>query len=163
MIDRIRSLFTTLDRPGTPDPGHSDEDKRLAAAVLLVEAAVMDGNFSDQERAVINPILGGYFGLTEEESETLIAEAALAQDDANHLIAFTRVLKEAYPIEERTELVEMLWEVVYADGVLHDYEANLLRRVSGLLYVSDREQGDARKRVLDRIIPSPASPSGVVN
>lgn len=163
MIDRIRSLFITLDRSDTPDPGHSDEEKRLAAAVLLVEAAVMDGEFSDQERAVIGPILGGHFGLSEEESETLITEAAKVQDDANHLIRFTRVLKDAYAIEERTELVEMLWEVVYADGILHDYEANLLRRVSGLLYVSDREQGDARKRVLNRIIPPIAPPSGTVH
>ena len=54
-------------------------------------------------------------------------------------------------MEERIELIEMIWEVVYADGELHDYEANLLRRLGGLLYVSDRERGDARKRVLARL------------
>jgi len=47
--------------------------------------------------------------------------------------------------------VEMLWEVVYADGVLHDYEANLLRRIGGLIYVSDMDRGNARKRVMTRL------------
>jgi uncharacterized tellurite resistance protein B-like protein len=48
-------------------------------------------------------------------------------------------------------IIEMLWEVVYADGVLHDYEANLLRRIGGLIYVSDRDRGAARKRVMKRL------------
>ena len=66
-------------------------------------------------------------------------------------MGFTRVIKDRYSPEERVELVEMAWEVVYADGELHDYEANLLRRLGGLLYVSDKERGDARKRVLARL------------
>ena len=74
------------------------------------------------------------------------------------MLQFTRVIKDVYPLEERTQVIEMLWEVVYADGVLHDYEANLMRRVGGLLYVSDRDQGAARKRVLDRIAP-PSEPA----
>ena len=53
--------------------------------------------------------------------------------------------------DERIELIEMMWAVVYADGQLHDYEANLLRRMAGLLYVSDFESGAARKRVLERL------------
>ena len=55
------------------------------------------------------------------------------------------------PPEERVGILELLWEVVYADGQLHDYEASLLRRVAGLLYVSDRESGEARLRVMGRL------------
>ena len=55
------------------------------------------------------------------------------------------------PPEERVGILELLWEVVYADGTLHDYEASLLRRVAGLLYVSDRESGEARLRVMERL------------
>jgi uncharacterized tellurite resistance protein B-like protein len=64
---------------------------------------------------------------------------------------FTSAIKDGLDHAERVQLIEMLWEVVYADGQLHDYEASLLRRVSGLLYVSDRESGEARKRVLARL------------
>ena len=77
--------------------------------------------------------------------------AVTEQSEANQLLGFTRTIKDRYSLEERIELIEMIWEVVYADGELHDYEANLLRRLGGLLYVSDRERGDARKRVLARL------------
>jgi uncharacterized tellurite resistance protein B-like protein len=66
-------------------------------------------------------------------------------------LSFTRTIKDGYSPEDRVEIIEMLWEVAYADGVLHDYEANLLRRVGGLIYVSDQDRGDARKRVLTRM------------
>ena len=61
--------------------------------------------------------------------------------------------KELRP-DEVSRVIEMAWEVAYADGELHDHEANLLRRLGGLLYVSDRERGDARKRVLARLRPT---------
>ena len=77
--------------------------------------------------------------------------AVTEQSEASQLLGFTRAIKDRYSLEERIELIEMIWEVVYADGELHDYEANLLRRLGGLLYVSDRERGDARKRVLARL------------
>ena len=159
MINRIRSLFASLDSPAAPGPGHSDLDKRLAAAVLLVEAAAIDGDFGGDERAAMTGILERQFDLRGDELETLISEATAVQNETNHLLQFTRTIKDAYPLEERTQVIEMLWEVVYADGVLHDYEANLLRRVSGLLYVSDRDQGAARKRVLDRLSRPSAPPT----
>ena len=154
MINRIRSLFASMDVPDAPDPGRDDIDKRLAAAALLVEAAAIDGEFGDQERAAMNAVLTREFELTAEELETLVAEAAEVQSETNHLLRFTQAIKDAYPLEERIQVIEMLWEIIYADGILHDYEANLLGRVSGLLYVSDRDQGEARKRVLGRVSPS---------
>ena len=64
---------------------------------------------------------------------------------------FISPLMKNFDHQKRVMLVEMLWDVVYADGVLHDYEANLMRRVAGLLHVSDQESGAARKRVLGRM------------
>jgi uncharacterized tellurite resistance protein B-like protein len=64
------------------------------------------------------------------------------------LSRFIRRIRDGFDHDERVEMVEMLWRVVYADGVVHDHEANLLRRVAGLLYVSDRESGEARKRAI---------------
>jgi uncharacterized tellurite resistance protein B-like protein len=61
------------------------------------------------------------------------------------------VIKDSFDQEERVELMEMLWEVVYADGALHHLEANLMRRIAGLIFVPDRESGEARKRALSKL------------
>ena len=79
-----------------------------------------------------------------------MAAADAATEDMVEVYGFARRVKDAFEHDERVQMIEMLWEVVYADGEIHDHEANLLRRVAGLIYVSDRESGDARKRVLDR-------------
>jgi len=81
----------------------------------------------------------------------LMASAISIVDDSVELHGFTSALVKQLGHEERVELVEMLWEVVYADGELHPFEANLLRRVAGLLYVTDQESGAARARALDRM------------
>ena len=73
------------------------------------------------------------------------------QDEANDLIQFTRKIKDSFSESERIELIEMLWEIIYSDGILHEFELNLMRRVGGLLYVSDQDRGKARKRVLARL------------
>ncbi len=155
MIDRIKQLLkgaTAMPQGGRPVPtAHGLDEKMLAAAALMVEAAELDGSFDGAERAAIEAVVCRHFGLSDAEAGELIAAASDAQDGANHLLGFTRALKDGYPPEERVEIIEMLWEVVYADGELHEYEANLLRRIGGLIYVSDRERGAARKRVLARL------------
>lgn len=149
MINRIRKLFTGMDA-GDPET-HRADGRALAAAVLMVEAARLDGDFDESERRSIRSLVTDRFGLDDAEADDLIAEAETVHDDSNHLVRFTRAIKGTCPPEERVAIVEMLWEVVYADGVLHDYEANLLRRVGGLIYVSDRDRGAARKRVMERL------------
>jgi uncharacterized tellurite resistance protein B-like protein len=67
------------------------------------------------------------------------------------IYGFTRDLKDRFSLDERVELMEMLWEIAYVDGVLHDLEATLMRRLAGLLYVSDRQSGEARKRAMERL------------
>ncbi len=147
MFDRLAAIFSD-DR----DASSSDEDPlRLAAAVLLVEAARMDGHFDADERATIRKLLTWRFEISDADAEALLAAA---DEEAEHLVelsTYARTIKDRFSHDERVELIEMLWTVVYADGRLDDYEANLLRRVAGLLYVSDAESGAARKRVLERL------------
>jgi uncharacterized tellurite resistance protein B-like protein len=81
----------------------------------------------------------------------LIDTAVEQHHDANRVYAATRLIRDAFSDAERIDMMEMLWEVAYADGELHDYEANLVRRVAGLLYVRDRDSGIARKRVIERM------------
>jgi len=149
MLDRLKQLFQP-DPASRPSESRSFDALQLAAAALLVEAATMDAEFDAEERSRISQLVQDRFALSTAEAADLIVEAELAAAESVAFQGFTNAVKNGFDHAERVQLIEMLWEVVYADGVLHDYEASLLRRVTGLLYVSDRESGDARKRVLER-------------
>jgi len=149
MLKRIKSILSGT--TSQPEADKVEDERQIAAAALLVEAATLDDVFDDDERATIAAVLGQHFAIDAEACTALIEAAEEAQEESNHLLRFTRTIKDSYSPEDRIEIIEMLWEVAYADGVLHDYEANLLRRVGGLIYVSDQDRGDARKRVLTRM------------
>ena len=152
MINRIKALLGTERRAGDPVPiSQAAPDSHLAVAALLVEAAHMDASFDGREREAILDLVAQRFALDGSEAESLLAEAHAAQQQATDLVRFTRTIKDAFAPEARVELIEMLWEVVYADGRVDPFEANLLRRVGGLIYVSDRDRGAARKRVATRL------------
>jgi len=139
---------------GGDDAGASDASENIvaaAAAALMIEAAVMDGDFDADERRTIGALLAGRFQMDAGDVEIVIAEAERAVEEAVEMFAFTRVLRDDFDHDDRVGMIEMLWEVAYADGVVHDYEANLIRRATGLLHVTDRESGEARKRVLERL------------
>ncbi len=130
-------------------PGqHTVDELELAAAVLLVETARMDDTIGDDERGVIVDLVRAKFELSDEAVSSVVELADEVAENAVELSRFTSRIRDGFDHDERVEMIEMLWRVVYADGVVHDHEANLLRRVAGLLYVSDRESGEARKRVI---------------
>ena len=152
MINRVKALF--VERGGAPEARgarHSQGELQIAAAALMVEAAQLDDEFDARERARIHKLVSERFGLGPVESDSLIEVAQERVAEATQLHGFTRVVKAAFSQEERVELMEMLWEVAYADGKLHDYEANLMRRLAGLLQVPDRDSGLARKRARERL------------
>jgi uncharacterized tellurite resistance protein B-like protein len=151
MIDRIKTRLLGSDREGVAHTLGDEDERRTAVAALLVETALMDDCFDPDERATIAELLKGRFDLSEPETESLMATAGQRVADSSQLFGFTRVVNEGFAPEERVELMEMLWQVVYADGRLDDYEANLMRRISGLIHVSDRDSGMARKRALERL------------
>ena len=152
MLAKLRTfLFERSGRAESADGGHSQEELHLAAAALMVEAARLDGDFDDTERARISDILQRRFALDGDSAAALIESAIGAVDAIPEIYGFTRTVRENFNHDERVAMLELLWEVAYADGELHDYEASLLRRVTGLLYVTDRESGAARKRALERL------------
>ncbi len=148
MFDRFTRLFgaeaPTADR-------HHREALQVAAAALLMEAARLDDTVTAGERARIGALVGDRFGLAPDEVAALIGRAEAETDGAAHHYDYVRTIIDRCPPDERVWIVEMLWEVAYADGELHPLEANLLRRIGGLLYVSDVDRGEARKRVLRRL------------
>ena len=150
MIKGIKALLLggTMNDP-VRDEAESDE-LQVAAAALLVEAAMMDAHFDESEQATIEALLKQRFALDEGAAQTLLQTARDRVAESSQLFAFTRGVNDRFDAEERIELMEMLWQVVYADGQLTDYESNLMRRVAGLIHVSDRDSGAARKRALAR-------------
>lgn len=145
MIAKLLALFST-------DPSRSTEEPLpLATALLLAKAGMMDGQLDEAERRASLDLLQRRFSLGLGQAEALFQRAEVAAHESVDLFSHTKIVKDALSYEERLDIIEMLWEVVYADGHLHDFEANLMRRVTGLLYVEDGDSGLARKRVLDRL------------
>lgn len=127
------------------------EEEQVAAAALLVEAGLCDGNFTEEDRDRIAAILERHFSLQPAHALALLDEAEMRARNAVEWHGFTRVVKEAFDHDERIHLIELLWEVALADDALHDYEASLIRRLCGLLYVSGRESAEARNRAKARL------------
>ena len=150
MFARIKALLSEKEPALSSDGAKGLGELETAAAALLVEAALMDGSFDPVERGKITQLLSRRFELETAKAEALIEAAEDQIRRTPQLYGFTRIVKDEFAYEDRVELVEMLWEVAYADGELHDFEASLMRRIAGLIYVSDRDSGAARKRALDR-------------
>lgn len=121
-------------------------DEQLALAALLVRVARADGFASVAELARIDRILGRRYGLTLDAATALRREAETAETLAPDTVRFTRALKDAVPLENRSALVEALWSVALADGQRDAEEDRLLRLVSSLLGLSDVESAIARRR-----------------
>lgn len=149
MWDRLKEMLGAPE--SEPEEVLGVDRAHLAAAALLVEAGRMDGDFSDDERARIETLLADRLGLAPDAAAKLLDAAEKEAEASSDFHGFTRDIKEAFDEDGRIAIMEMLWEVAYADGELHDYESSLMRRVAGLLYVPDRESGEARKRVLARL------------
>lgn len=152
MLDRIRAMFVGDDDETVLADGHHTADAlQIAAAVLLVSAARMDDSVDTAELERIERLLVDRFALTPTEAESLAALAEREAHGASDYWRYARLVKDGFSPDERVEMIEMLWEVAYADGEVHHQEANLVRRVAGLIYVPDRDSGAARKRVAARI------------
>jgi len=124
-----------------------DDDYRLAAAALLVHAAAIDGEMSQRERDKLRAVIKKRFNLDDAATNELIDKATAAEHEAVDLYHFTHVLNRALDEEGRAKVVEMMWEIVYADGQRDELEDNLLWRAADLLGVSARERIELRRRV----------------
>lgn len=152
MLNRIKKLFIEKGGAGSkPDGRHDEAELHVAAAAMLIEAAMMDGSVDARERERVGVLIERHFGIGREEVAQIVAEGETKQDAAVDIYSFLRIVNAHFDYDERVQLIEMLWDVAYADGELHDHEAQLVRRVSGMLGVEDRDAGAAKKRVLARL------------
>ena len=138
--DLLRSLAATAPAR-LPEP-----DERLALAALLVRLARADGDYAAVERDCIVRVLSDCHGLSPFEAAQLRAEAEVLEAEAPDTVRFTRALKDAVPLEERTRLLEALWSVALADGTRDEEEDGLMRLLANLLGIADRDSALARQR-----------------
>ena len=128
-----------------------DQEGRLACAALMTRAAWLDGTLVEGEESALRDLMMKRFEISPEEADEILKAAMADLDKSNDLYRYTKDLRDNFDADERLKLIEMIWEVVYADGVLHDFEATLMRRLAGLLYVDDRDSGEAKKRVMHKL------------
>src|SRR5882724_2814273 len=137
---------------GHKDPSRfEDGDYRLAAAALLVHVGMIDGTLSDVERAKLHTIVKRCFQLDDAAAENLIVQATAAEQEAVDLYHFTSLLNRSLDEEGRRRMVEMMWEIVYADGRVTEFESNLIWRAADLLGISSRERIELGQRVADKL------------
>jgi len=140
------------------DDGHKEivlgDDKNFNAAVLMVHIIAADGKVTPEEEAKLLSVLETHYDMSAKDAAKLAEQAKLAQSEAIDLHAFTSVLKKQMSEVERLGLVEDLWEMVYADGELHEFEDNLVWRVAELVGISSDRRMALKRLVRDRAIPS---------
>jgi uncharacterized tellurite resistance protein B-like protein len=128
-----------------------EEELRLAATAVLVNASVIDGEVAPEERRKLKALLRERFDLSDDECRRLIREAEAREREAVDLYGFTSVLCARLDQDGRKRIIEMLWEMAMADGVVHEFESNLVWRVSELLGVSARDRVTLKKLVASRV------------
>ena len=149
MLDTLRQLFD-LTADEAPATSGVVLDKALAAAALMVHVIQADGVVRDAEEARLRSVLAEHYAVDAAEAERLAARAHAAQEAAIDLYGFTSLLKRSMSEAERVALVEDLWEMVYADGHLHEFEDNVVWRIAELVGVGSRERMAMKSRVLAR-------------
>lgn len=124
-----------------------DADARLALTALLVRVARTDGEYDAQEMARIDTIITSRYGLDDASASSLRSDAEQLESEAPDTVRFTRAIKDAVAYDDRVGVIEALWQVALADGERSDDEDTVLRLVSSLLGVTDRDSALARQRV----------------
>ena len=121
-------------------------NKNILVAALLIHAAKIDENYTDIEKKIIKKTLIDLNNISSEQAEKLIGLAEKKEEESNQIIEFTRAIKE-YSMESRLKIIEVIWKIVYSDGTSDNYESNLIRRICGLLYISDKDNGIIKSKI----------------
>ncbi|UOM33430.1 TerB family tellurite resistance protein [Acuticoccus sp. I52.16.1] len=150
MLRTLTDWLGRLTEAGQPEEGFSVADPRLSVAAILVHIIAVDGIVTEEEKAGLNTVLREHYGLSEAETKDLIAEAERRDDEAVDLYSFTSILKRELDEEGRRQVVLMMWEMVYADGVVSEFEDNIVWRVAELIGVSSRDRVTLRKEIEER-------------
>ena len=130
----------------------NDEVKAMNSIVsLLVEAASIDGEIGNDEINQIENILIGRLNLDKIEAKKILEQTISESEEQIEIWSKTNDIRKELDYEERLNILELMWEIVLVDDVLDVFEAQLMRRVSGLLYISDIDSGNCKKRAIEKL------------
>jgi uncharacterized tellurite resistance protein B-like protein len=147
MLESLKQFLNDLTGEAKRQEHFRDDDYRLAAAALLIHICSVDGEMSAVERDKLHVVLRDRFRLDDAATAELIDAAAAADQEAVDLYHFTSLINRSLDEEGRRRVVEMMWELIYADGRVTEFEENVVWRASDLLGVSSRERIEIRHRV----------------
>lgn len=150
MLNAIRQFFDThiAELSSDPDPRERAHAHRLATAALLIEMTRADQEVKAVEREAVARAIDKAFGLPAEETRKLVALAESEADQATSLYEFTRLINQHFSDDEKNRIIELLWEVAFADGELDKYEEHLVRKLADLIHVSHSTFIRAKHRAL---------------
>ena len=148
MLDSLKKIFKHSEE-NLPESIFKEELKLLCG--LMIEAAQTDGNIDQREIDKISNILVETFQENQMEVEPILQNCLKELDEPRSLHSFTSKLNKMFSNKKKILLIETLWEIVLADGELHEFESNLIRRLAGLFYISDVSCGNAKKRALEKL------------
>ena len=137
-------MFKNIFKSKKKDP----DNNNVLIAALLVHAAKIDENYTDKEKKIIKKALIDLKLSESNKVEELLKESEEKEKDSNQIVEFTREIKKN-SLEFRLKIIEILWKIVYSDSATDNFESNLIRRVCGLLYVSDKDSGTIKLKVIN--------------
>ena len=121
-------------------------NKNILVTALLIHAAKIDENYTEIEKKIITRAIINLNEISPDEAEEILKLAEKKEEESNQIVEFTREIKQ-YPMEFRLKIIEIIWKIVYSDGTSDNYESNLIRRICGLLYISDKDNGNIKIKV----------------
>ena len=122
------------------------DNKNILIAALLIHAAKIDENYTENEKKIIKNVIVDLNEINSNQADELLKLAEKKEEESNQIVEFTREIKK-FSIEFRLKIIEIIWKIVYSDGASDNYESNLMRRICGLLYISDKDNGIIKTRV----------------
>ena len=147
MLQSLRNIFSS-----NINQNQQNDNKDIdILAGLMIEAANTDGEITEVELNKISSSLIQVFKEDPKIVDECLSKAVEDKDNSRSLYFYTSKLNKSFPHEKKILLIEVLWEVILSDNEVHDFESNLLRRLAGLLYVSDIECGNAKKRAKEKL------------
>ena len=124
----------------------SQNNKNVLIIALLIHAAKIDENYTENEKKIIKKVIIDLNKISSNQADELLKLAEKKEEESNQIIEFTKEIKK-YSMEFKLKIVEIIWKIVYSDGTSDDYESNLIRRICGLLYISDKDNGIIKAKV----------------
>ena len=124
----------------------SQNNKNVLIIALLIHAAKIDENYTENEKKIIKKVIMDLNEISSNQADELLKLAEKKEGESNQIIEFTKEIKK-YSMEFKLKIVEIIWKIVYSDGTSDDYESNLIRRICGLLYISDKDNGIIKAKV----------------